>query len=51
MREYAKTKGYRLNEKGLFDIATDKKVARLFVDEKSIFDVLGITYVEPELRN
>ena len=51
MREYAKTKGYRLNEKGLFDIATDKKVARLFVDEKSIFDFLGITYVEPELRN
>jgi DNA polymerase beta len=51
MREYAKTKGYRLNEKGLFDITTDKKVARLFVDEKSIFDFLGITYVEPELRN
>jgi DNA polymerase beta len=51
MREYAKTKGYRLNEKGLFDIATDKKVAHPFVDEKSIFDFLGITYVEPELRN
>lgn len=51
MREYAKTKGYRLNEKGLFDIATDKKVAHPFVDEKSIFDFLGIAYVEPELRN
>jgi DNA polymerase beta len=51
MREYAKTKGYRLNEKGLFDIATDKKVAHPFTNEKSIFDFLGITYVEPELRN
>lgn len=51
MREYAKTKGYRLNEKGLFDIVTDKKVAHPFVDEKSIFDFLGIAYVEPELRN
>jgi len=51
MREYAKTKGYRLNEKGLFDIATDKKVAHPFVDEKSIFDFLGIVYLEPELRN
>lgn len=51
MREYAKTKGYRLNEKGLFDIATDKKVEHPFTDEKSIFDFLGITYVEPKLRN
>ena len=50
MREYAKTKGYRLNEKGLFDIATDKKVEHPFVDEKSIFDFLGIAYVEPASR-
>jgi DNA polymerase/3'-5' exonuclease PolX len=50
MREYAKTKGYRLNEKGVFDIATDKKVVHPFVDEKSIFNFLGIVYVEPTLR-
>ena len=50
MREYAKTKGYRLNEKGLFDIATDKKVAQPFIDEKGIFDFLGIAYAEPRLR-
>lgn len=50
MREYAKTKGYRLNEKGLFDIANDKKVVHPFVDEKSIFDFLEIAYVEPRLR-
>jgi DNA polymerase/3'-5' exonuclease PolX len=50
MREYAKTKGYRLNEKGLFDNATDKKVAHSFIDEKGIFDFLGIAYVKPESR-
>jgi DNA polymerase/3'-5' exonuclease PolX len=51
MREYAKTKGYRLNEKGLFNISTNERITYYtFVDEKSIFDFLGITYVEPGLR-
>jgi len=47
MREYASSKGYRLNEKGLIDLKTNKFVEYKFVEEKDIFEFLGLSYVEP----
>jgi DNA polymerase/3'-5' exonuclease PolX len=50
MREYAGTKGYRLNEKCLIDLSTGKPVDHSFVDEADIFTFLGLEYVEPKNR-
>jgi len=50
MREYAKTKGYSLNEHK-FTMLKDKKPLSLsFPDEKSIFDFLQLEYRAPEER-
>ncbi|MGC8676470.1 MAG: DNA polymerase/3'-5' exonuclease PolX [Candidatus Micrarchaeia archaeon] len=48
VREIAIKKGYKLNEYGLFDRNNRNVVAGK--DEKAIYDVLGLEYVEPEMR-
>jgi DNA polymerase beta len=50
MREYASRKGYRLNEKGLIDLKTEKNVQHSFTSEEDIFAFLGINYVPPNER-
>lgn len=50
MREYASRKGYRLNEKGLIDLKTEKNVQHSFTSEEDIFTFLGINYVAPNDR-
>jgi DNA polymerase IV len=47
MREYANSKGYRLNEKGLIDLKSNQLVSYTFLEEKDIFEYLGLNYVEP----
>jgi len=46
MRLIAKNKGFRLNEYGLY------KGSKAFVinSEKELFDLIGMTYIQPELR-
>ncbi len=48
MRSLAIKKGYKLNEYGLFDKETEKYVAGEIEDE--IYTTLGLSYIEPELR-
>jgi len=50
MREYASKKGFRLNEKGLIELKTQKNVEHIFKTEKDIFTYLGLKYVEPNER-
>lgn len=50
MRTIAKSKGYLLNEYGLFKADTKKHVKHEFKNEKDIFDYLDIPYVIPEKR-
>jgi len=50
MREYASKKGFRLNEKGLIDLKTEKNVNHTFKTEEDIFSYLGLTYVPPNER-
>jgi len=51
IRLYASKQGYKLNEKGLFDKITGKKI-KLNVDkEEDIFKFLKIKYIKPENRN
>ena len=46
IRKYAKDKGYKLNETGLYK--NNKKIN--LKSEKEIFDYLKIPYVKPENR-
>lgn len=48
LRIIARNKGYKLNEYGLFEITTDKKIAG--TTESSIYKALGIKFIPPELR-
>jgi len=48
VRSLAIKKGYKLNEYGLFDKETEKYVAGEVEDE--IYTTLGLSYIEPELR-
>jgi len=48
MRSLAIKKGYKLNEYGLFDKKTDKYIAGK--TEEEIYKKLGLSYIEPELR-
>lgn len=48
LRELALKKNWKLSEYGLFDRENGKKVAG--EDERSIYEALGLSYVEPELR-
>lgn len=52
MRRIAAQKGYRLNEHGLFRIKNGKvsKTSIRLMNEKSIFDALGLEYLEPYER-
>ena len=50
IRTIASSQGYKLNEKGLFDRKTGKRVNFDPKTEKEIFDFLKIEYVPPELR-
>jgi DNA polymerase beta len=50
MREYASKKGFRLNEKGLIDLKTEKFVKHTFKTEEDIFQYLGLKYVLPSER-
>ncbi len=46
LRTYAQSKGYKLNEYGLF--RGEKRVACR--TEKEVYETLGMAYIEPELR-
>ena len=48
VRSLAIKKGYKLNEYGLFDKETEKYVAGEV--EEEIYTTLGLSYIEPELR-
>ena len=51
IRLYASKKGYKLNEKGLFDKITGKKIKLNIKKEEDIFKFLKIKYIKPENRN
>ena len=51
IRLYASKKGYKLNEKGLFDKITGKKIKLNIKTEEDIFKFLKIKYIKPENRN
>lgn len=48
MRTYAETKGFKINEKFVEDVKTKKKY--YFENEREIFDLIGMDYVEPKDR-
>jgi DNA polymerase IV len=50
IRDCASKKGYKLNEKGLFDKKTGKKVSIRVRKEEDIFKYLGLNYIKPENR-
>lgn len=50
IRLHASKKGYKLNEKGLFDKKSGKQIDIQPKNEKDIFDYLEFPYVKPENR-
>ncbi|MBI5199092.1 MAG: DNA polymerase/3'-5' exonuclease PolX, partial [Nitrospirae bacterium] len=48
LREMAMKRGLKINEYGVFDEKTDKKIAGK--EEKDIYRVLDLPYIHPELR-
>jgi DNA polymerase/3'-5' exonuclease PolX len=48
MRQIAKKKGYKLSEYKLYDIKNNVDIP--IDSEKKIFNILGISYIEPHLR-
>lgn len=50
MRLYAKKKGYKLNEYGLFKLGKENELKMKTENEKDIFSILGLPYIEPENR-
>jgi DNA polymerase (family 10) len=48
LREMAMKRGLKINEYGVFDEKTDKKIAGK--EEEEIYSVLGLPYIPPELR-
>lgn len=48
LRELANKKGYKINEYGLFEIKSDRKIAGR--REKEIYEKLGLEWIPPELR-
>lgn len=51
IRGIASKKGYKLNEKGLFNKKTGKRIDFEPLNEKDIFNFLNIDYIKPENRN
>lgn len=49
-RDYASSKGYRLNEHDLRNVSNKKKVNHKFKTEKDIFDFFKFPYLNPEDR-
>jgi apurinic endonuclease APN1 len=50
IRHIAKTKGYKLNQFGIFDSKTNKKIMNKFKNENDIFKFLGLKYIKPHDR-
>ena len=52
MRTFAITKGYTINEYGIYNLKEDKtKGTKMKTKtEEDIFNVLGLDYIEPEMR-
>jgi NAD-dependent DNA ligase/DNA polymerase/3'-5' exonuclease PolX len=50
MRHTALTKGFTMNEHGIFDLSDKTPVKHAFHDEKDIFDFLGLVYKQPNER-
>ena len=50
IRQYAAKKGYKLNEFGLFDRKTGKRIKFEPKSERDIFKFLGLVYIEPKDR-
>lgn len=48
LRTWAKAKGWKLSEYGIFDAETDKRLAGR--TEEEVYDSLGQEYIPPELR-
>jgi DNA polymerase (family 10) len=48
LREIAKERGLKINEYGVFEISTGKKVAGR--TEEEVYKVLGMQYIPPEIR-
>lgn len=48
LRLIAREKGWKLNEYGLFDVESDRKIAGR--NEAEIYQHLGMTFIPPELR-
>ncbi len=48
LREIAKEKGLKINEYGVFDAGTDKKIAG--ETEESVYESVGLKWIPPELR-
>jgi DNA polymerase (family 10) len=48
LRTWAKAKGWKVNEYGVFDAETDKRLAGR--TEEEVYDFLGLQYIPPELR-
>jgi len=48
LREIAKEKGYKINEYGVFDLKTGKKVAGR--TEEEVYSILGMQFIPPEMR-
>jgi len=50
MRLVAESKGYLLNEYGLYKLKGNKKIKIPVSSERDIFNILGLQYLEPEER-
>jgi DNA polymerase/3'-5' exonuclease PolX len=50
IRGIASNKGYRLNEKGLYNKKTGERIDFSPKSERDIFDFLEIPFIRPELR-
>ena len=48
LREMAVKRGLKINEYGVFQVKDDKKIAG--EDENKMYEILGLRYIEPELR-
>jgi DNA polymerase (family 10) len=48
LRELAIKKGLKINEYGVFDVKTDKKIAGK--DEEDVYKAIGLPWIPPEIR-
>jgi DNA polymerase/3'-5' exonuclease PolX len=50
MRGIAKRQNYKLNEYGLYKLENNKERNIQIYSEKDVFDILGMSYLEPHER-